>query len=185
MKKIQSKKVQYSKNSLVSESFRNPLTLDEKIEYAYQVWDQLQKTYKSIGGYKSHPTIKDLINDSTIWKLSIKNEEVKALVIYKGEPRGLRKAVGVATDSTRYGITKLHDIFREDFTKRNVFIESSLKLKSWLERNFPEFKVKASDAHEYLKGKKIEIVSEYEYARLIGNELMVKTIFASKSNTQS
>ena len=172
---------EFKKQRLTEASVQNAISKDQKRVYAEQVWDSLQSAYQELGGYKSHFDIEDMIDDSAIWKVDIVDEVLKAILIYKGKLNGRRKLVGLATDRTREGSAKLKQLLKDDFNLRNVFVEASGPAADFLERNFPEFKIRNTEVAEYIPGKITYPVEgeEYKYERDIKNELMQKTIWAS------
>lgn len=144
--------------NMLNERYVNLYTPQEKLKYADEVWDILQKSYQKIGGFKSAENVQDLIDKSSLWKMVRKNDKIVAVAIYKDQ-RG-RKSIAMGAEvgpdgkATKEGRDAIMSIIIED-----------IKLKrSWSE---------VSGAAEHLKVKQgaTRIPNKYA-AELTGKEII-------------
>ena len=84
------------------ERILNLFTAADKQKYVDQVWNILQSSYASVGGFKTSPSKEDLINTTGLWKLVRRGDDgITALKVYK-DLYG-RKSVGSGTNGTIQG----------------------------------------------------------------------------------
>lgn len=164
-------------------------TPEEKMSYAKQVWDMLQRSYQKIGGFKSAANLEELINTPGYWKIIRRGDKITAVNIYKKSSKTKTpKVIASATetyfdpDKQRYKATP------QGLSDYEMIKRDDIKMKrSWAEVSGPaETVMKKSGASpiqnqyaEFLTGKKIIDKSEdgYHYTRLIHGEPHEKIIY--------
>lgn len=168
----------------LNESVKNLLEPNDnklKIKYTDQVWDILQKAYKSQGGIKGNG-FKNKENMLTIpfWKLDIVDEKVLCVLMYKYTPvetknGNIRKlcALGIISDESRnIAKIKLQNILKVEF-ERSIMEVSGL-LEQYLKNNFPiqykNYQIPVEKVSEILFLDVIKPIDEYRYYREIGGE---------------
>jgi hypothetical protein len=161
---------------------------NEKMPYANQVWDMLQRSYKKIGGFKSANSPEELVNDSGYWKLIRRGDHITALGVYKKVPNtGNFKMIAHASETylnpetgdykaTTQGLKDYH-MLKNDDIKTN---------RAWAEVSGPAEKIMLKSGAkpidnkyaEFLTGKKILELNPdgYHYTRLIQGEPHEKII---------
>lgn len=175
-------------------------TVEEKLPYADEVWDMLQRSYKKIGGFKSADSPKDLANDPGYWKLVRRNGKITALGIYKKSPVTKNfKTIASATETElnpETGEYKATERGLRDYNK--VKIEDIKAKRSWSEVSGPAEKLMIRSGAtpidnkyaELLTGKKIldRDNDGYHYVRLIQGEphrkIIVGFVNLNKEGTQ-
>lgn len=160
---------------IISESFINAFTPEEKEKYGKEVWDILQKSYASIGGFHSANNIEELIRDSYLWKMNRKNGKIVAVRIYK-DKHG-RKSIAAGTDGSEEGKKALFMTMRDDVKLGRSWGEVSGKMEGILIKKFNAQPVPNKYAEKIL-GKKIMKLNPdgYHYTRLIGGHPHEKVI---------
>ena len=140
----------------ITEHFVNAFNKEEMEKYGDVVWDMLQKAYAYCGGVAGAKSIKDIIDDSDMWKMVRRNGKITAVKIYKFKNGG-RKAFCCATDGTEQGANDIRKIYKEDglLKDRKAYGEYSGKSLSTALNN-GNIPIPAVVAAEILKGKKIE-----------------------------
>jgi hypothetical protein len=93
------------------EHFVNLFDEDSKKKYADQVWDILQKSYASVGGFHSAASTEELIAKTGLWKLTVRNGKVFAVSLYKDHLG--RKSIASGTDGSDQGKSDYNRIKRE------------------------------------------------------------------------
>lgn len=171
-------------HSLLAERYLNLWEPDQKRKYADVVWDMLTKSYVKAGGFKSARDVEDLINDSSLWKLSRKDGRIIAVSVYKDKFG--RKAIASGTDGTSEG--------KQEFVR--MMVSDIIQNRAWAE---------VSGAAEHLKikhgatpvpnryaamltGKDILSYNPdgYHYTRLIAgepHEKMIVGFYLDRSNS--
>jgi len=96
---------------------------EKREEYAEEVFNLLQLSYKSQGGIKGSgfKSPEDMIKKIPFWKIVRKDGKIVAGVMYKD--KGGRKSVASFTDGTSIGKDALIDIKKDDFNR--AFVEMS------------------------------------------------------------
>lgn len=162
---------------LLTERVLNLFHADEKIKYADQVWDLLQKSYQKAGGFHSAEDIPELISKTNLWKLVVRNGQVTAANLYK-DLHG-RKSIAAGTDGTLQGKNDYKMVKSADIKYRRAWSEVSgapehLAAKSGL-RPLP------AKFASMLTGKEITEFNPdgYHYTRLISGEPHEKVIYGS------
>jgi hypothetical protein len=103
---------------IISESYVNLFQRDrdQREQYKDEVWNILQKSYLAIGGIKgkgfSSPD--DMMN-LPMWKLGVRDGQVRAVIMYKD--RGGRKSVAVGTDGSPEGAWFISDMFKNELSR--------------------------------------------------------------------
>ena len=89
----------------------------DREKYAREVFDKIQKAYKSQGGIKGNgfKSPEDMIKNIPFWKIVRKNDEIVAGILYKD--KGGRKGVASFTDGTPEGKKALIDIKKAEFSR--------------------------------------------------------------------
>ena len=157
------------------EKFQNLFKSEDKEKYKDQVWEKLQKAYEDIGGIKGSgfASKEDMINKIPFWKISVKNDNIVAGILYKD--KGYRKAVVAFTDGSSEGKNKLKEILKAEFSRSNI--EISHKLLKFYEKTFPEllkkYSVSTKDVEKILDDE-IEIIDDIYYYREINGEKIKK-----------
>ena len=143
----------------LNEHYNNIFDKSEKLKYVDEVWDILQKAYERVGGFKTFATKDEMIEDSFMWKLNIKDNLIISIIIYKKDPNGFRKSIASAFNRNLI-IGK--DIFVNDlkYDINRCFKEVSGKPAEILSSpEFDQFKIKISDLPNTIKNK---IIQEYD-----------------------
>lgn len=130
------KKMQ-SFESFITERFINLIGDDEKKrQYAAEVWDLLQNSYKAIGGIKGSgfKSKEDMIENIPFWKLATKNGKVVVVVMYKD--KGGRKSVAFGTDGSPESAPIVKDVVKSDLSrsfgeKSKAMLGKALKEIPW------------------------------------------------------
>lgn len=122
----------------LTETFKNLFIKDKdaRLEYADQVWNVLQISYKRIGGIKGNgfKNKEDMIANIPFWKLNVKDGKVIALIMYKDA--GGRKSVAAGTNKTPEGKAAFKEMVGQDFARS--FGEKSGPMLAFLDEYFPE-----------------------------------------------
>jgi len=160
--------------SILLERYLNLLEPDAKKEYAEKIWKMLANAYAYAGGYKGAQDINELILDSGIWKLVVRNGEITALRIYK-DAFG-RKGIATATNGTKQGIKDLHMLTKQDLTMQSSWAEVSDKMEAHMLK-IGANPVPNTYVHLLLPGKEITPDEDgYHYFRDIMGEKKRKMI---------
>lgn len=162
---------------------------EDKMPYAKQVWDMLQRSYQNIGGFKSAASLEELVNEPGYWKIVRRGDKLTAVNIYKKSPKTKTfKVIASATETdfdikkNRYKATAL------GLSDYDAMKKGDVKMKrAWAEVSGPvEALMKRTGAlpvpNEYaelLTGKQIVDLSDdgYHYTRLIHGEPHEKIIY--------
>lgn len=104
----------------MTERYVNLFKPNEKEQYADEVWNLIQSSYKSIGGIKGSGfnSKEDMVKNIPMWKLVRRGDKIVAGGMYKDKEG--RKGVASFTDGTDEGKKGLMMIKKEDF-KRAYF----------------------------------------------------------------
>ena len=119
---------------LLVEHYVTLITAEQKEKYKHIVWDILQKSYESAGGFWTHKDPDELVELTTIWKLVRKNDKIIAAAVYRDKSG--RKCVGMGSDRTLAGVEAVMGIMKEDQSPklRRAWVEISPRLeKLWKE----------------------------------------------------
>lgn len=161
------------------------LNLKSKDDYEKNVdvvWDLLQESYKSIGGIKGTGfESKEHMKALFMWKLTKKNNEIVAGLIYKNR-HSTRKTVAVFTDGSQTGKQELRKMLEADIKRSSIEISHSL-LKFY-KRHLPDlirdYAIPVDQVQEILK-KPIEKIpnEKYEYLRDINHTTIRKMMLGT------
>jgi hypothetical protein len=111
-------------NELLIERVVNVFDIPSKTQVAPQVWQLLQQAYQKVpGGFASASSPEELVYDSGLWKLIMRDGNITALTIYK-DKHG-RKAIASGTDGTPQGKKDFLMIRGEDIKMRRSWAEVS------------------------------------------------------------
>lgn len=162
---------------LLSERVVNLFDPNGKMQYADQVWDLLQRSYKKAGGFHSAVDIPELIEKTNLWKLVVRNGQVTAANLYK-DLHG-RKSIAAGTNGTPQGKIDYTMLKMADMKYRRAWAEVSgapehLAAKSGM-RPLP------AKFASTLTGKDIIEFNPdgYHYTRMIQDEPHEKVIYGS------
>ncbi len=160
---------------ILTEHFINLNTPEEKSQYKDEVWDILQKSYASIGGFKSAVDAEELVDTPGLWKLSRRNGKIVAVGIYR-DMHG-RKSIAVGTDGSAEGKRDFYKIKNEDVRFGRAWCEASGAVEAILKKNGSR-PIPAKFA-SVLTGKQIVEINPdgVHYTRLIQGHPHEKIIF--------
>jgi hypothetical protein len=126
----------------ITERFLNAIKnhddeLEIKEKYADQVWSILQDSYRAIGGIRGSGfnDKQDMIDNIPFWKLYVRNDLVKAVVMYKD--KNGRKSVAVGTDGSDDAKAVIYKIMKEELSrsygeKSKASLAVTLKSYPWV-----------------------------------------------------
>lgn len=194
---------------LLNERYLNAIGFDDKSmairrKYIDQVWEILQQSYQSIGGLKGSGlnTKEDLINNIPFWKIKVRGEVVKYVILYKD--KNGRKSVAIGSDKSKEAIELIQKDFKHEITrsygeKSKNALGALMKSVPWeVLRRYtltPEQVMQASQkkditpikdvpVNEWPKDAKVTLdkypmLKDYGYLRKIKNELTFKVGFGT------
>jgi len=166
-------------NKLLTESYVNVFTREEKEPYAKEVWDILQRSYAKIGGFKGSPDVDDLIDDSWLWKMNRKNGKIISVRIYKDKLG--RKSIAAGSDGSDAGKASLFKTLQDDIKLERFWGEASGKMLHILMNKLNAQPVPNEFAAKILGKKILKLHSDgYTYTRLIAGEPHDKIILVGK-----
>lgn len=172
---------EYINEQLLLEHFVNCHRPDEMKKYADDVWKILTKSYEYCGGMAGMNSVEQLIDETSLWKLVRRNNEIVACSVYN-KKRGGRKACYAGTNGTEEGIRGLKKIMQEDnlLPDRQAWGEFSGKSVSTM-FNQGAMPIRAEIAREIMKDKEfIEIKPDgYYYTRKIGGHPHTKLMMGN------
>jgi hypothetical protein len=149
---------------LLVEHFLNLVSNDERMKYLDIVWDLLQDSYKDIGGFKSS-TKENLINETSLWKLSRRDGKITAVLLYTNK-HGL-KVIGGATDKSSVGKKDLFAMIADDVKFKRSWAEVSGAMEH-LYVKFGAPKIPNDKAAEILNKQIMSLNPDgYHYTRLL------------------
>lgn len=164
-------------------------TPEDKIPYAKQVWDMLQRSYQKIGGFKSAASLEELVNEPGYWKIVRRGDKITAVNIYKKSPKTETfKVIASATETDFDPEKDRYKATAQGLSDYEMLKKGDVKMKrSWAEVSGPaEILMRRGGAKpipneyaEFLTGKKIVDLSPdgYHYTRLIHGEPHEKVIY--------
>lgn len=170
-------------NDFLFESYVNIFNDSDKKLYVDTVWKMLYDSYKEIGGLKGsgYSSKEDMIQNIPFWKIIKKDNEIKAVIMYK-DKKG-RKLVALATDQSPEAKILITKTMREEFTRS--YFEISHGLRSFIMKKLPDlykrFLIRVDDAIEkgLLDSNEITKIDEYTYDRLIGKTHIEKNMLGT------
>lgn len=115
-----------------------------KEKFKEEVWSILDKSYSSIGGFKSYDNPDHMVRDSALWLITEDGGSVKAAIIFK-DLHGL-KLVGLGTDGSSEG--------KED-SKRLLLILKRMR-NFWAEVSGPLEKMFVKMGIPYIQNEQAE-----------------------------
>lgn len=113
--------------NILLERFVNLHTPQDMSKYIDVIWDILQDSYASIGGFKSATDKEDLMRKAGLTKLVTKDGRVVAVKIYKDELG--RKSIAGGTDGSAEGKKWFMKICEEDIKLNRSWGEVSGKME--------------------------------------------------------
>lgn len=168
---------------LLCERIINLYSYNEKQKYADEVWDLINKSYIKAGGFYSSNSKEDLINNSKLWKLVLRNGRISALKVYK-DRFGL-KSIALASDGTLQGKNDVKMLVKDDVKYERMWGEFSGAPEHILKK-FNAIPIKSKFA-EFLTGHKILSYDAdgYHYTRLIKGNPKTKIIYGVAKVSQT
>lgn len=168
-------KVKLFKN--INEHYITPISVDDRLKYADEVFNILNKSYDRIGGLFGINSPEDLVKQSSLWKLVRRNGKIVAARIYS-DKRGGRKAIASGTDGSPEGKKGLYDIIKEDinFSDRNAWAEVSGAIEH-IYKKYGAIPIPNTEAQKILGPNKkiVELNPDgYHYKRAIGTDNIIK-----------
>ena len=113
--------------NLILETFVNLREKEDIAKYIDVIWDILQDSYESIGGFKSAKSKEDLIQKAGLIKLVRKEGRIVALRVYKDELG--RKSIAGGTDGSDLGKLWFMKMCEEDIKLDRAWGEVSGKME--------------------------------------------------------
>ena len=187
----------------LNERYVNILEDEEtKRKYAKDVWDILQKSYADIGGIKGSGfnSIDDMIKNIPFWKLSVHNNVVDAVAMYKD--KGGRKLVATGYNGSEVGRLAVTEMAKADLQraygeKSKGALGSLMKSVPWDVLKIFMLKPKESAKIRPIKGMNIKDLPDdaqyalnkyphlidYGYLRTIGDEWVFKVSMGTPGKT--
>lgn len=110
----------------LTEGFKNLFTPEQKRKYADEAYEQLQQSYKKVGGLKGggFKDVEDFVNNIPFWKLRFNaNGKLIAASYYKD--KGGRKRVALSSDGTPEGKKYVMMMMVEDLAQGRAYGEVS------------------------------------------------------------
>jgi hypothetical protein len=154
---------------------------DNKDKYGEDVWNILQKSYESIGGFKTAANLDELKEKSGMWKIVKRGDDITAVRIYKDQFG--RKGIAMGSDGTTKGKKDTLMLCKDDIKFGRAWAETS----GAPERLMFKFGAKPIPAYfaPYLVKKHILSVEDdgYHYTRLIDGHPHVKIIMGNATIT--
>lgn len=153
----------------------NLFSPEEKRKWADKVWQLLQQSYASQGGFKSAANVDELIADSHLWKLVVRGGKLTAVSISKDKFG--RKTIAIATDGTDQGKSDFRMVATDDIRLGRAWAELSGKAETAFVRLGA--KPISNKLAAKLTGKKILSLDPdgIHYTRLIQGSPQVKAIY--------
>ncbi|TFG96267.1 hypothetical protein E4H12_11455 [Candidatus Thorarchaeota archaeon] len=109
---------------ILTERFVNLVSPQQREPYANVVWDMIRDTYSNhTSGLGSGTNISDLLRTPGIWKLAVRDNDVKGGAIYR-EHRG-RKLRLVFHDGTSEGKIEMKRVMTDDIARGRAWGEFS------------------------------------------------------------
>ncbi len=110
-------------SELLSERVVNAFTADQKNKYSQQVWDIMQKSYASIGGFGTASSPEELIQYSGLWKIITRDGKITAVNVYRDQHG--RKSIASGTDGSPQGKKDYLMVKSEDVKFNRAWAEVS------------------------------------------------------------
>lgn len=174
--KIKLYKNQKKTTKELNEHYITPISIDDRMKYAQEVFDLLFDSYKDIGGLFGINDPEDLVKQSTIWKLVRRNGKITAALIYADKGHG-RKAIAGGTNGTPQGKNDFYNIIKEDIkmSDRHAYAEAS-GAPEHIYSKYGGVPIPNTEVHKILgPNKKILSLNPdgYHYSRAIGTDNIV------------
>lgn len=165
---------------------------ETKEKYADDVWEMLQHSYKSIGGYQGAKSADHLVSKTYLWKIITKGDTPVAIGIYKQQFGLKRIAIGTAKDAggeivhvtgedkkVRVGKAALTKLVKSDL--KTAWVETSGGSEKLIMKvGGSKYRLPNTDANA-LTGKEILDMNDdgFHYTRDIGGEPHEKIIIGT------
>jgi hypothetical protein len=159
---------------IISEKFINLIGEDNIKPYIQDIWNIMQRTYKSIGGFKTANSPEELLNKVSFAKLVKKDNKIIAAILYKDKLG--RKTIAGGSDGSTEGVKWIKKVFQEEIQQQRSWGEFSGKMES-LMLKYGGIPIPNSEAESILGKDIIEKNKDgYHYTRLINGEPHEKII---------
>lgn len=157
------------------EHYVNAFDQDAKSKYADQVWEIMQKSYASQGGFHSAEDVQDLIQKTGMWKLCVRNGHVYCAMLYKDQNG--RKSIASGTDGSSLGKRDYFKMKEEDIKFQRAWAEVSGPVEKIMKRSGAE--PIPNKFASVLTGKEISELNPdgYHYTREISGHQHEKIIY--------
>lgn len=183
-------------NEFLTERFFNAFTVPDKLKYANEIWDMLQRSYKAIGGIHGtgFESIDDMVKSNYMFKVGLDHGTPVMVGIYKNKDGG-RKKVAMGTNGSKRGIEIARDALKNEIKTGRAYGEFSGSVFGAVKKMYPPeilttLLVPASEVSAIIN-KEIVIgagedmktmgendpYAEYYYQREIGGELHTKVAY--------
>ena len=161
----------------LTERIVNLHTAAEKAKYVDEVWDILQKSYERLGGFKTASSPEELIKKSGMWKLTVRDGNVTAVVI--GRNQFGRKLIATGTDQTIDGKKDFLMMKRDDVRLKRFWAEASGAVEHFCEK-FGAVPIPSKYAEVITKHPIVSYDEDgYHYIRLIDGNPHRKIMFGT------
>lgn len=162
---------------VLNENYKNLFTHQAMEKYADEVYDILTKSYEKIGGI--HMTKKQLVDESDMWKLYVKDGKILIVLIYKD--KGGRKLIASGTDGS-VEAKKIY-IANKAIELDRSYAEMSGATEHLVKKNIgsdTKFKIPAKDLFKLTGKIPLEIdPDEHHYTRMIGDKVHKKAMYGT------
>lgn len=185
----------------ITEKYFNAFELEDKVKYAQEIWDMLQKSYAPIGGIRGagFNSVSDMVHSNHMFKVGLSGGRPVLVVIYKNKGGG-RKLVALGTDSSKPGLLMAKETIKKEVLTGRSYGEFSGPIFGTLKKLLPpevltQFLIPAKDVgpilkKDYVVGKGDDMKSapndpyeEYYYQREIGGHMHTKVAYGDPKNT--
>lgn len=162
---------------LLVENYKNIFKHSDMEKYADDVYSIILKSYEKIGGI--HITKEQMIEDSDMWKLFVKDGKVLVAFIYKD--KNGRKLTAIATDGSQESKKILISDLEKELSRSYVEASGSIeKLLNNVIGPNQKFKIPSKDLTKLTGKKAIEIdPDEHHYSRVIGDKVHRKAMYGT------
>lgn len=148
-----------------------------------KIWDILEKSYESLGGFKGFRNQKDMLKKCPFYRIGFSNGEIITVSVYN-DYLGGNKCVGVGTikdNRHKESVLLLDLILKYNIDNWNewVWVEASDKVEEMCIKN-EGFNLPSEYAFLYLGNKPYKNIDDYHYIRNIDGIPTKKTIFGFK-----
>lgn len=160
---------------------------NEIIKYANIVWEIMNKSYASIGGFRSYQSKDDLANLVSLLTICVSNHKIVAVATYRDDLGGQKLNACGTIDGSKEHKDLLKQVIKSDIENLEKYhwVEVSQPIEEWFKElgGNPIPSAMASNLLHKSKNK-IELLDDnVHYKRAIGNnpqEIVTKAIYGFK-----